>query len=488
MGHASATGRSYVVFGGPGVAGVGSSGDILLSSLNGVNGFKLDGEVSGDYSGYSVSAAGDINGDGINDIIIGAYGHNSYAGRSYVIFGDAPPVLVNNSLSLSVDATVTLNSMSLGAYDRNHNNNTLVFVPSGVTHGQFEISSAPGVALVNFTQQQIGNGIIRFVHDGSLVAPNYNMSVYSTGIAWTGPLAANITFTTSTPSPTPVSTTPVLTLTPSSTIVTTSTSTPTPTPTSGTSPIVLLNNQLTLSNDQTVVFSGSNLLAAESGFNNSQLIFVVGNVQNGYFSTTPTSNGVKKNLTNFAQSQVQSGGVEFVHSGNRQAPGYSVLVTDGRQFTQPSQAEIVFADAPIVQQITLNITLGETITLTPALLNITATDGSTPNQVIITISNLEHATVTSNVTGGPVTDFTLTDLQDGDIQLTQDGGSVTPSLDGNGGRGYKQMSSAPQEVTVVLLSNHSVYAPQLVQNYLEHHPRQSHYFIKSLFIGSRTSQ
>ena len=291
------------------------------------------------------------------------------------------------------------------------------------------------------------------------------MSVYSTGIAWTGPLAANITFTTSTPSPTPVSTTPVLTLTPSSTIVTTSTSTPTPTPTSGTSPIVLLNNQLTLSNDQTVVFSGSNLLAAESGFNNSQLIFVVGNVQNGYFSTTPTSNGVKKNLTDFAQSQVQSGGVEFVHSGNRQAPGYSVLVTDGRQFTQPSQAEIVFADAPIVQQITLNITLGETITLTPALLNITATDGSTPNQVIITISNLEHATVTSNVTGGPVTDFTLTDLQDGDIQLTQDGGSVTPSLTVTA-EGIKQMSSAPQEVTVYF-SNHSVYAPLLVQNYLE---------------------
>ena len=53
-------GRSYVVFGGP---DVGKTGDLLLSSLNGTNGFKLDGENNGDWSGVSVSAAGDINGD-----------------------------------------------------------------------------------------------------------------------------------------------------------------------------------------------------------------------------------------------------------------------------------------------------------------------------------------------------------------------------------------------------------------------------------------
>ena len=67
-------GRSYVVFGGP---GVGKTGDLLLSSLNGSNGFKLDGENNSDWSGYSVSAAGDINGDGVDDLLIGAYGYPS---------------------------------------------------------------------------------------------------------------------------------------------------------------------------------------------------------------------------------------------------------------------------------------------------------------------------------------------------------------------------------------------------------------------------
>jgi hypothetical protein len=189
--YASKTGRSYVVFGRP---GVGSSGLIALSGLDGGTGFKLDGEASGDQSGWSVSAVEDINGDGVSDLLIGAVGHASSMGRSYVVFGDIPPVLANNSLSLSVGATINLNSTFLAATDRNHQNNTLVFIPSAVEHGQFEVISNPGVPLVNFTQQQVTSGTIQFVHDGTLIPPSYNITVRSTGIAWVGPVPAKVTF------------------------------------------------------------------------------------------------------------------------------------------------------------------------------------------------------------------------------------------------------------------------------------------------------
>ena len=64
-----ASGESYVVFG----KASGYSASLELSSLNGTNGFVINGIDAGDNSGYSVSSAGDINNDGYDDIIIGAY-------------------------------------------------------------------------------------------------------------------------------------------------------------------------------------------------------------------------------------------------------------------------------------------------------------------------------------------------------------------------------------------------------------------------------
>ena len=68
-GHGNYMGRTYVIFGGP---GVGSQGVLALSALNGGNGFKLDGEATEDNAGFSVSTVGDFNGDGYHDFLIGA--------------------------------------------------------------------------------------------------------------------------------------------------------------------------------------------------------------------------------------------------------------------------------------------------------------------------------------------------------------------------------------------------------------------------------
>ena len=87
------SGASYVVFG----KASGFDATMDLSALDGSNGFRLDGENPGDESGYSVSSAGDVNGDGYDDVIIGArYADNNgaYSGSSYVIFGYATAVSI----------------------------------------------------------------------------------------------------------------------------------------------------------------------------------------------------------------------------------------------------------------------------------------------------------------------------------------------------------------------------------------------------------
>lgn len=84
------SGQSYIVFGS--LAGFPAS--INLSELDGTNGFALNGVNAYDYSSISVSAAGDINGDGLDDLIIGASyadpNGNTNAGSSYVVFGRTP--------------------------------------------------------------------------------------------------------------------------------------------------------------------------------------------------------------------------------------------------------------------------------------------------------------------------------------------------------------------------------------------------------------
>ncbi|NEQ65321.1 MAG: hypothetical protein F6K21_07455 [Symploca sp. SIO2D2] len=97
-------GQSYVVFG----SSNGFSPSLDLSSLDGTNGFILNGIAAGDKSGSSVSGAGDINGDGIDDLIIGAHQANAYnndAGESYVVFGNRAPELDLNGADAGIDFT-----------------------------------------------------------------------------------------------------------------------------------------------------------------------------------------------------------------------------------------------------------------------------------------------------------------------------------------------------------------------------------------------
>lgn len=75
-------GESYVVFGNS----VGFEASLGLSTLDGSNGFRIKGIDAGNQTGNSVKGAGDVNGDGTDDIIIGAIGADP-AGESYVVFG-----------------------------------------------------------------------------------------------------------------------------------------------------------------------------------------------------------------------------------------------------------------------------------------------------------------------------------------------------------------------------------------------------------------
>ncbi|PKL96720.1 MAG: hypothetical protein CVV18_00725, partial [Gammaproteobacteria bacterium HGW-Gammaproteobacteria-8] len=85
------SGAAYVIFG----RDVSVAGDfpatLSATDLDGTNGFRLEGVDMLDYSGNAVAAGGDINGDGIDDVLVGAYPADpngaSYSGSAFVVFG-----------------------------------------------------------------------------------------------------------------------------------------------------------------------------------------------------------------------------------------------------------------------------------------------------------------------------------------------------------------------------------------------------------------
>ena len=77
----SDAGRAFLYFGG---ASMDNTADVTMT-----------GEAAGDKFGYSVSTAGDVNGDGYSDVIVGAFGNDAggtSAGRAYLYLSSSPPI------------------------------------------------------------------------------------------------------------------------------------------------------------------------------------------------------------------------------------------------------------------------------------------------------------------------------------------------------------------------------------------------------------
>jgi Ca2+-binding RTX toxin-like protein len=117
-------GSTYVIFG----RETGFKNDFDLASLDGSNGFTIEGIDSNDNLGLAVDNAGDLNNDGFNDLIVTSPfagdtiddGNNSFSdsrGEAYVIFGSDKQLDPTFDLT-SLDGS---NGFKIGGLDRYDN-------------------------------------------------------------------------------------------------------------------------------------------------------------------------------------------------------------------------------------------------------------------------------------------------------------------------------------------------------------------------------
>ena len=70
-----------------------------------------------------------------------------------------------------------LTTSMLNATDSDNNNTLINFTVNAVQHRYYDKSSNPAVPITTFIQQEVIDGVIRFVHDGNELAPSYEIKV-----------------------------------------------------------------------------------------------------------------------------------------------------------------------------------------------------------------------------------------------------------------------------------------------------------------------
>ena len=246
----------------------------------------------------------------------------------------------------------------------------------GSLHGR----SNPQLPILQFLQQNITDKQVQFAHDNSSLAPAYQVSV-SDGRITTEPASSHIDFD----------------MMP-----------------------LLIHNQLTIGQGQTVTLTNTQLLATHNDSVEPGLTFVVTNVQNGGFLLLSDADAKLGNNASFLQQQVIDGQVAFSAQGSS-APAYQVSVTDGRLTTDPQPAAITFFWKPMLTHNQFLTNRGQTTVLTTDNIAATRNDTLAEDLQFVVTGVVKHGRFEQRGDSGSIiTSFYQQDILRQNIQFTHD--------------------------------------------------------------------
>ncbi len=221
------------------------------------------------------------------------------------------PVIEVNTLTVDEGQTVTVTGQTLHASDVDNTAAELGYTVTSVANGHYALT-VNGTVVTTFTQAQVDNGEIQFVHDGGNQAPAAQLTVSDGELSDSG--NATVFFSDQNDAP------------------------------------VLTANSLTVDQGQTVVLTSSELAATDEEDDDNTLTFTVSSVTQGQFEMLQAP-GVA--VTSFTREQLGAGRIRFVHDDSRIAPSYDVTVADsGGLSAGPHAASVSFTSINQMPEVT----------------------------------------------------------------------------------------------------------------------------------------
>ena len=329
-----ATSVTYTVTGGP------SNGQLELTTGPGVAVTSFTQEDIDNNRLVYVHDGSNTISDSFNFSVDDGQG-NTLAGQSFSItvtpVDNDAPVVVNNTGSTVVEGgTDTLITAKLLFTDSEQPATNVTYtVTGGRANGQLELTTGPGVAVTSFTQEDIDNNRLVYVHDGSnTISDSFNFSVDD----GQGNTLAGQSFSI------------------------------TVTPVDNDAPVVVNNTGSTVNEGGTDTISNSELRYNDTEQPVASLTYTVTVVpSNGQLEVT-TNPGIA--ITSFTQSQVNAGWVVYVHDGsNTTTDSFTFSIDDGQ------------GNAVTGQTFNLTITPTNDTPTTTGIANVTVTEDA-PDMVI----------------------------------------------------------------------------------------------------------
>ena len=304
---------------------------------------------------------------------------------------DAPTVATNTGTTVAEGGNVTLTPTELTAGDPDDSGTGLVYtVTSAPSNGQLELSTNPGVAITSFTQDDLDNNRVVYVHDGSQTgSDSFDFSLADGGEDGAAATTGTFNFTVTNVNDAPVLSTPTL----------------------------------NISEGGTVTVTGISAVDDDG----DALSYTVSSVTGGQFELTGNP-GVA--ITSFSQAQLDANQVVFVHDGHEAAPAFDVAVSDGSLGDGPVAADVTFTnvnDAPTVATNTgTTVAEGGNVTLTPTELTAGDPDDSGTGLVYTVTSAPSNGQLELSTNPGvAITSFTQDDLDNNRVVYVHDGSQTS---------------------------------------------------------------